>query len=80
MRRYFFHLVLGKVFIRDREGVELADDAAARARALEDIERVSKASMIKRQDPLSCAVVVEDHEGPRFRVPFAEVPGIVPGA
>jgi hypothetical protein len=56
------------VFIRDRDGVELADDAAARARALEDIDRVSKASMIKRQD----------HEGPRFRVPFAEVPGVVP--
>ncbi|HEX8164897.1 MAG TPA: hypothetical protein VF601_03820 [Beijerinckiaceae bacterium] len=78
MRRYFFHLVIGPVFIRDRDGVELADDAAARARALEDIDRVSKASTIKRQDPLACAVVVEDHEGPRLRVPFAEVPGVVP--
>lgn len=77
MRRYFFHLQIGPVFIRDREGSELADDAAAREYALLDIVAVSKASTIKRQNPLSCSVVVEDQEGEeRFRVAFAEVSGV----
>jgi hypothetical protein len=72
VRRYFFHLVIGPIFIRDREGAELADDATARTRALSDIASAFKAGMIKRQDRSACAVVVEDSEGPRFRVRFAE--------
>jgi hypothetical protein len=65
--------VIGTVLIQDREGIELPDDAA-RERAHTDILKVSTAGTIKRQDLLACAVVVEDSEGPRFRVPFAEVP------
>ena len=71
--RLYFHLQIGPVFIRDREGTELADDAAAREHASKVIGAVSHGNTVKRQSPLQCAVIVEDGEGPRFRVPFAAV-------
>ena len=71
--RFYFHLQIGPVFIRDHEGTELADEVAAREHARKVIGSVSQGSTVKRQSPLQCAVIVEDGKGPRFRVPFAAV-------
>ncbi|HEX8665770.1 MAG TPA: hypothetical protein VF744_17270 [Beijerinckiaceae bacterium] len=73
MTRYFFHLVIGPVFIRDREGTELADDAAAREHGLLNLAAVSRARTLKRQSPLTCSLVVADEDGERFRIPFVEL-------
>jgi hypothetical protein len=37
MPRYFFHMAIGPAYIHDYEGTELANEAAARKRAIEDI-------------------------------------------
>ena len=80
MPRYFFHVIIGPVNLHDYYGAELADDAAARDRAIEDIKAVWESSTVRKRSPVECAVVVamreEDHE--LFRVPFVEAPGVLP--
>ena len=68
---------IGPAYIHDYEGVELPNDAAARGRAMEDIMAVCRASVVRRQNPAMCAVVVASTERELFRVPFVEAPGIM---
>ena len=75
MPRYFLHMSLSSAYIHDHEGVELADDNAARERAIQDITAVWRVSVVKRQNAAMCAVVVASKDGELFRVPFAEAPG-----
>jgi len=79
MPRYFFHISMGSAYVHDYEGVELATEAAARQRAIQDILAVWGASVIRRQDPAACAVLVTDGTKELFRVPFVEAPGVLPG-
>ena len=50
MPRYFLHISLSSAYIHDHEGVELADDNAARERAIQDITEVWRVSIVKRQN------------------------------
>ena len=77
MPRYFFHMSVGPAYIHDYEGTVLANDAAARARAIEDIVAVWKARVVLRQNPAECAVVVASVDRELFRVPFVEAPGVL---
>jgi len=77
MPRYFFHMSVGPAYIHDYEGTVMANDAAARARAIEDILAVWKARVVLRQNPAECAVVVASVDRELFRVPFVEAPGVL---
>ena len=79
MPRYFLHMSLSSAYIHDHEGVDLADDTAARKRAIQDIMAVWKVGIVKRQSPEMCAVVAASKERELFRVPFVEAPGVLPG-
>ena len=73
MPHYYFHLAIGPVFIRDRQGTELPDDDTAREHARDEILAVSKARVIKGQNPAFCPMEVEgDQRGAIFRVPLRE--------
>ena len=81
MPRYYFHVVLGPVFIHDAFGADLPHEGAARARALEDIKALWKSSSISQRDPAECCVLVTSMDDTElFRVPFVGVPGVVPRA
>ena len=77
MPRYFLHMSLSSAYIHDHVGVELADHNVARGRAIQDIMTVWKVSIVKRQNPAMCAVVVASKDGELFRVPFVEAPGVL---
>jgi hypothetical protein len=79
MPRYFFHMAIGPAYIHDYEGTELANEAAARKRAIENILAVWKAGAGRRQNPAECAVVVSGPAGELFRVPFVSAPGVLSG-
>ena len=78
MPRYYFHISMGSAYIHDYEGMELANDPAARQWAIRDILAVWEASTVRRQNPVTCAVVVTDGTKELFRVPFVEAPGVLP--
>jgi hypothetical protein len=78
MPRYYLHMSLSSAYIHDHEGVELTNDAAARERAIQDIMAVWKAGIVKRRNPVMCAVVVASKDREIFRVPFVEAPGVLP--
>ena len=78
MPRYYFHISTGSAYIHDYEGMELANDAAARQWAIRDILAVWEASAVRRQNPVTCALVVTDGTKELFRVPFVEAPGVLP--
>jgi hypothetical protein len=77
MGRYFFHLHIGPVYIRDREGDVLPDDVAARERAIHDILVVYRSKVVRQHKPSDCVVVVTDENGEAvFSVPFSDAPGL----
>ena len=62
MPRYHFDWALGHHRVRDTEGVELPDDAAAREYALDEIRELLATTMGKRLDK-DCLVEVCDPSG-----------------
>jgi len=75
MPRYFFHVRHGQVLYRDPDGIELADDSAARAHAIDDAED------LRRMDSLDApteefTIEVSDVEGRiSLSVPFITLAG-----
>src|SRR5829696_843387 len=79
MPRYYFHAVLGPVYIHDAFGADLPNEGAARGRAIEDIKDLWKSSSIRQRSPAECTVVVAvEDDKELFRVPFVEAPGVLP--
>lgn len=71
--RYFFHLHECGATIADEEGVELADVAAVRARALREARAMMAAEVSEGRLCLGCAIEVTDAAGARvLSLPFRE--------
>ena len=63
MRRYFFHIREGGSLVRDEEGIQLVDDASARAEALRGARSLLSAAVCEGRLPLDHAIVVADEAG-----------------
>lgn len=71
MPRYFFHL-RNSLDAEDREGVELADEAAARAYAVESARDLAAADVRQGWLDLDHAIEVADGARTLFRIPYGE--------
>jgi hypothetical protein len=80
---FFFHIQAGDDFIRDEEGVELPDRAAAEADALEGARSLMSADVQEGRLRLDWCILVHDAEGRHLKtVRFAEaivITGCEPG-
>jgi hypothetical protein len=60
MPRFFMHVCNGNGFVEDQEGVELADEASARVRAIEAARDVMAGDMRHGELDLTSFIEVED--------------------
>lgn len=73
MARYFFHLREPGAHVRDDEGAELADHAAARAYALESVRDIISMEVRRGVIPLSHAIEIADAAGNVVEtIPYAD--------
>jgi hypothetical protein len=61
MERYFFHICNGNGFTEDEEGLELADEEAARREAYRGARDVMAADVQRGELDLSSFIEVENH-------------------
>ena len=73
MPRFYMHICNGTGFVEDMEGVELPDEATARAKAIEAARDVMAADLRAGELALTSFIEVED-EGKRllFTLTFAD--------
>jgi hypothetical protein len=62
MPKYFFHICNGNGFTEDEEGAELADEAAARARAVLSARDVMASELRSGELDLTSFIEVENEE------------------
>jgi hypothetical protein len=73
MPRFYFHICNGDGFTEDEEGLELADDIAARAFALVNARDIMAAEMRAGQLNPASFIEVEDADHQHlFTLPFSE--------
>ena len=73
MPRFYFHICNGDGFTEDEEGLELADEAAARSAALKSARDIMAAEMRAGELNPSSFIEVEDCDHALlFTLPFAE--------
>lgn len=62
MARFYMHVCNGTGFVEDQEGVELADEAVARSKAVEAARDVMASDLRMGELDLSSFIEVEDEE------------------
>ncbi len=62
MPRFYFNLCSGPEFVEDEEGVELADHAAAHARAVESLRGVMAGDLLMGDLNTAAFIEIEDED------------------
>jgi hypothetical protein len=79
MPRFFFDVVNSIGFVRDDEGAELPDAAAARLNALHAIRSILAEEVRRGRIDLRGRIEVREESGPGFTVPYGQAAEVLTG-